>query len=104
MIEIPDPEARDAFLASARGFERSVALSVDGERVPAVWEKERELPDRTSAVHYLKFPLTKAAADALRAPAASKTVTVDLTVDHPVYKASVRLPPETLASLAEDLE
>ena len=33
MIEVPDRDEREAFLAKARGFERHVALVVDGERV-----------------------------------------------------------------------
>src|SRR5580700_9691042 len=45
MIEIGDKEERETFLAQARGFERHVALLVDGERTPAKWEKTRELED-----------------------------------------------------------
>ena len=42
-----------ARLRAARG-----ALVVDGEKVPARWEKTRELEDRASAVNYLRFSLS----------------------------------------------
>src|SRR5215475_7417669 len=50
MIEIEDKAARDDFLAKARRMEARVFLEVDGERVPAVWDKAREDPDHLSAV------------------------------------------------------
>src|SRR5438552_12478084 len=42
MIEIADTAARDAFLAEAVGFQKHIALVVDGERVASTWEKSRE--------------------------------------------------------------
>src|ERR1700730_18397906 len=66
MIEIGDKDERDVFLAKARGFEKHVALVVDGERVGAQWEKTRELEDRASAVNYLRFSLSPKAAAHLR--------------------------------------
>src|SRR6202167_6826385 len=57
MIEIGDKEERETFLVKARGFERHVALVVDGKRIGAKWEKARELEDRASAVNYLRFSL-----------------------------------------------
>jgi hypothetical protein len=101
MIEIPDRDEREAFLERARGFERHVALIVDGEKIPATWEKIRELPDRASAVNYLRFPLTTLAAAHLRKNA--KAARVEMAVDHPVYSAKAVLPPQMVASLAEDL-
>jgi hypothetical protein len=97
MIEIEDKEARETFLAAARGLEAHVHLTVDGERVPAVWDKAREHPEHLSAVMYLKFPLGEARAKKL---AKAKVV---LGVDHPSYTAHAELPPVVLESLAEDL-
>jgi len=99
MIEIPDPAERERFLADAAGLERHVALSVDGRRVGATYEAERVLPDRASAVLYVKFPLGD---EAWRAVSAGKAE-VRVVVDHPAYEASTPLPPPLLASLAEDL-
>jgi len=102
MIEIPNPDEREAFLAKARGFQRHVALVVDGERIPAAWEKTRELEDRASAVNYLRFSLSPTATSHLRAR--KKDARVHVSIDHPVYAADVALSPAALASLAEDLD
>ncbi len=99
MVEIPDPGEREAFLDAVRGFERHVALLVDGERFAATFDPTRVLPDRASAVLYVKFPLSAPAGDAIRARRGS----VSLTVDHPAYGAEVTLGADVLASLAEDL-
>jgi hypothetical protein len=101
MIEIADTDVRDRFLVEARGFERAVALVVDGERQAAKWDPARELPERTSAVHYLKFPLSEKAAAHLRAK--TKDARIEMVVDHPAYQAKVPLSPAAAASLAEDL-
>jgi hypothetical protein len=96
MIEIEDKDVREEFLARARGLEAHVHLDVDGERVPAVWDKAREHPQHLSAVMYLKFPLGEARAAKL---AQTKVV---LAVDHPAYTARAELPQAVLESLAED--
>ncbi|HEY2513627.1 MAG TPA: DUF3501 family protein [Polyangiaceae bacterium] len=101
MIEIPDKDAREAFLTAARGFEKHVALLVDGERISATWEKSRELETRASAVNYLRFPLSKRAlAHVLEK---KKDARIEVLVDHPEYAARAKLSPATAASLAEDL-
>jgi hypothetical protein len=101
MIEIGDKDEREAFLVKARGFERHVALVVNGERVPATWEKTRELEDRASAVNYLRFPLPPKAASHLRTR--GKDARLELLIDHPAYAAIATFSPATAASLAEDL-
>lgn len=106
MIEIPDIAERDDFLVQAKGLEQRVALTIAGRPYPATWDKGRELDDCTSAVHYLKFPLGREAAGSVRAAARATTTMVQvlLSVDHPAYRTKVALPPETIASLGEDLE
>jgi hypothetical protein len=101
MIEIGDKEEREAFLTQARGFERHVALRVGGERIPAGWEKSRELEDRASAVNYLRFALTPAAASHLREK--KREAQLALVIDHPVYRAEAAFSPAMAASLADDL-
>jgi hypothetical protein len=102
MIGIVDTTERDAFLVAAQGFERSVALIVDGERIPAKWDAKRELEGRTSAVLYLKFPLSEHAAAHLREKKQAASIAV--TVAHAVYEATAPLSPAAAASVAEDLE
>jgi hypothetical protein len=105
MIEMPEREERERFLVEARGFERHVALVTSGHRMRATWDPARELEDRTSAVHYLKFALDPGIARALRAAARDNaTIThVELTVDHPAYEARAPLPADTILALGEDL-
>jgi hypothetical protein len=99
MVEIPDPVERDAFLAAAAGIEEHVSLSVDDSTVRAMFDPERVLPERASAVLYLKFRLPEAARLAVR----DRRATLHLVIDHPAYKASSALAGDVLASLAEDL-
>jgi hypothetical protein len=102
MIEIPDPATRDVFLAKAVGFQKHLAIVVDGgEPVRATWEKSRELEDTASAVNYVRFPLGPKGAAHIREK--KKDARVELLVDHPAYHARVTLGPATLASLADDL-
>jgi hypothetical protein len=106
MIEIPNTVERDAFLRAAVGFEGHVWLVADGERVKAIPTAHGgELEDRTTAVHYLKFDLPKALADALRASGSGSMPRpkVELEVDHPAYAARAALSDATVAELSEDL-
>ncbi|MFI5413861.1 MAG: DUF3501 family protein [Candidatus Lutacidiplasmatales archaeon] len=101
MIEIGDKEEREEFLAMGRGFERHVALVVDGERIPAKWEKTRELEDRASAVNYLRFSLSPEGAAHVREK--KKDARLEMVIDLPIYTAKVTFTPATAASLADDL-
>jgi hypothetical protein len=109
MIEIADKEERDAFLKAAKGLSKHVWLVAGARRLAG---RSREVladepePDRTTAVHYLKFPLPKDIADALRARASghAPTTALALEIDHPAYTAHTALPPETIAALGENLQ
>lgn len=107
LIEIDEKADRETFLYEAKGLDRSFALLVDGTRCQGKHDEAREAPDRTTAVHYLKFPLEPAAEAALRA-VLGKTrkaadVTVEVVVEHPRYSAKTTLPPSLVQQLAEDL-
>lgn len=76
-------------------------VEIEGHgRVYAIADEDldRETEDKTSAVHFLRFKLTPAMRAAVKAGAAVK-----LGCDHTHYPAHVQIPPETLASLAGDL-
>jgi hypothetical protein len=103
MIEVPDPAEREAFLHQAAGFERQVWIAIDGLRVAARGEARGDDATRTTAVHYLKFPLPAAAAAALRSASPDRLPNVEMGVDHPAYEARVTLAPATVLSIAEDL-
>ena len=107
LIEIDEKADREKFLFEAKGLDRAFALVVDGVRCHGKHDEARESPDRTTAVHYLKFPLEPSAEAALRA-VLGKTrkpgeVSVELVVEHPRYSAKAALPASLVQSLAEDL-
>ena len=107
LIEIDEKADRESFLFEAKGLDRAFALVVDGARCQGKHDEARESPDRTTAVHYLKFPLEVAAESALRDVLAKKRkpadVTIELVVEHPRYSAKTVLPASLVQSLAEDL-
>lgn len=107
LIEILEKADRETFLFEAKGLDRAFALIVDGATCPGKHDEAREQPDRTTAVHYLKFPLVEAAERALRDVLTKKRkpseVTMELVVEHPRYSARTTLPAALVLNLAEDL-
>lgn len=102
LIEYPDAEERRRELAKLKGVEDSVWIRVEGQpRVFAIADEdlERENEQKTSSVHFLRFELTEAMKQTLKAGAS-----LALGVDHP-EAATVLDPvsPETRASLLGDL-
>ena len=98
-IEFPEPAERDRMLVALAGVEDKFYLEAEGSRAVARNETRGVLPGRTTAVHYMKFPLSAQAAAALR----TGKVTAVVGVDHDAYRASVTVPPRSLEELAQDL-
>jgi uncharacterized protein DUF3501 len=101
LIEYPDPEQRRVMLAQLKGIEERVWVQVQGaERVHAIADEdlERENEEKTSSVHFLRFELAPPMREALR-----RGAELAIGVDHPAYRASTRLAPESRAALAADL-
>jgi hypothetical protein len=107
LIEIEEKADRETFLFEAKGLDRAFALVVDGTRCQGKHDESRESPDRTTAVHYLKFPLEAAAESALRDVLTKKRraseVVIELVVEHPRYSARTTLAAPLVQNLAEDL-
>src|SRR5213595_2454445 len=85
LIEYPEIEERKRMLARLKGIGRRLWVEVQGcERVYAIADEdlERENEEKTSAVHFLRFELTREMREALRAGAG-----VTAGVDHPAYRA-----------------
>jgi hypothetical protein len=97
-IEYADRLERDRMLVELAGVERTFYLEAGGERCSAVAETRGERTDRTTAVHYVKFPLEPRALEAIRAGNGP----VKLGVLHPGYTAEVLLDRDTLDSLRRD--
>jgi hypothetical protein len=107
LMEIEEKAERERFLVEAKGLDRAFALYVDGEKCPGQHDVAREHPERTTAVHYLKFRLGEASERALRDVLEKKKkasdVVVEVAAEHPRYTARVTLSPQAVLSIAEDL-
>ena len=98
-VEYEDRAERERMLTALAGLGDKFRLRV-GAEVAAALPDPRDLdPERTMAVHYLKFPLSENALGALLAGNAP----VWLEVEHAGYAAVAELAPATLQSLRDDL-
>ncbi|MFM1922668.1 MAG: hypothetical protein RL019_508 [Pseudomonadota bacterium] len=101
LIEYTDVHERKRELARLIGVEDHMFVEVEGyDRVYAIADEDldRENDEKTSSVHFVRFELTPAMREAVRAGAAVK-----LGCDHTNYPAHTAIEAETLASLAGDL-
>jgi hypothetical protein len=101
-VEIADRDTRDRRLRELAGLESSIAIEVAGARAPAIGETRGELTDRTTAVHYLKFPLGAAGVDRFAA-AARGAGDVLFVVAHPQLAVRAPIPASVVRALAADL-
>ncbi|HEX6633832.1 MAG TPA: DUF3501 family protein [Usitatibacter sp.] len=103
MIEYEDVNERRAALARLKGIEDRVWVRVEGcAPVYAIADEdlERETDEKTSAVHFVRFELTREMAEALK-----YGVGLSVGVDHPHYNAKVDpLPTEVRSALLADLD
>jgi len=104
-VEIADAVVRERRLVELAGLEKSIALEVLGIIIRARNETRGVLPDRTTAVHYIKFPL---GADLARRFVArmkeQPSGAAFFVIDHPKLSLRKELPETTLRALAQDLE
>jgi hypothetical protein len=102
LIEYPDAHERQRELARLIGVEDRMFVDVEGHaRVYAIGDEDldRENAEKTSAVHFVRFEFNPAQRKAIRAGAGVK-----LGCDHSQHPVHASVPPETLASLAGDLQ
>jgi hypothetical protein len=101
LIEFPDADERAQKLRELRGIEHHVVLHAGGASSTAIADEdmERSNPDKTSAVHFLRFELGPEQVTALRDGAAA-----EIAIDHPAYRARAALEAATRAALAADLD
>jgi len=100
MIEIPDEARRRVVLAQLGGIEDRVALIVGGESINALSESETDrttADGKTSAVHFLRFPFTRAQKAAFTSGAE-----VQVRIDHPNYGHIAIMPRPVCDALARD--
>ena len=102
LIEYEDVDERRRALAALRGIENAVWMKA-GEcaQVPAIADEDlpRETADKTSSVHFLRFPMTRDMVAALKGGAP-----LGIGVDHPAYTAAIpAVGDETRRALVADL-
>ena len=102
LLEYTDIHERKRELAKLIDVEDRMFVEVEGHpRVYAIADEDldRETPDKTSSVHFLRWELTAAMRAAVLAGASVK-----IGCDHTHYPVHQQIAPETLASLAGDLK
>lgn len=102
MIEIDDPVRRDYTLRKLGFIEDQIYISVNGVKSQAVPEDdvERTTSDgKTSAIHFLHFPLSSRQVSALH----SENAEILLGIEHEEYGHMAKLSDASRASLARDL-
>jgi hypothetical protein len=103
LIEYEDAEERRLALGRLKGIEDRTYVRVEGcAPVYAIADEdlERENEQKTSAVHFLRFELTKEMVESLK-----YGVSLVIGVDHAGYQAAVDpVPPATRAALVKDLD
>lgn len=97
-VEYDERAEREMMLEKLAGLEDKFYVLVEGERSKVIPDARNDRRDRTTAVHYVKFPLSPAAVRAIR-----EKKPVRIGVDHPAYRVEAELSPATVAALAEDL-
>ena len=101
LIEYADEAERRVALTQLKGIEDKTWVQVEGcKKVYAIADEDlkRENETKTSAVHFLRFPLSDEMAAALK-----YGVALSMGVDHPRYTESLSLANETRAALVADL-
>ena len=101
MLEYTDPEERQRWLAKLIGIQDKVWIQVQGfERVGAIADEDlaRENEQKTSSVHFLRFELSDAMAQALKSG-----VGLSIGIDHPHYRTHLEVPVAVRDALVKDL-
>ena len=101
MIEYTDVKERKSALAKLIGIERSIWIKVeDSEKVYAIANEDmdRETEDKTSAVHFMRFELTKNMITNIKVG-----LPIIFGVDHDLYKTEIIVPPKVQRALIDAL-
>ena len=101
MIEYTDVQERKAALAKLIGVERSIWIKVEeSEKVYAIANEDmdRETEDKTSAVHFMRFELTKDMITNIKVG-----LPIIFGIDHDLYKTEIIVPPKVQRALIVDL-
>ena len=101
MIEYTDVQERKAALAKLIGVERSIWIKVEeSEKVFAIANEDmdRETEDKTSAVHFMRFELTRDMINNIKVG-----LPIIFGIDHDFYKTEIIVSPKVQRALIIDL-
>ena len=101
MIEYINVQQRKVALAKLIGVERSIWIKVEeSEKVYAIANEDmdRETEDKTSAVHFMRFELTKDMITNIKVG-----LPIVFGIDHNLYKTEIIVPPKVQRALIGDL-
>ena len=101
-VEIADAATRERRLVELAGLEGKIALEVLGTKIAGRNETRGVLPDRTTAVHYVKFPLGRELAARLVARAKNLESTMFFLLEHPMLGVRKEIPAATVQNLVGD--
>jgi hypothetical protein len=102
MFEVEDPVRRANLLNGLGGVEDHFQLRIGNDAITGVQDSDHERTredGKTSAVHFLRFPLSREQAASFRDPSAQ----VMIACDDPRYAHLAVLGPEVREELAKDL-
>ena len=102
MIEYTDVQERKVALAKLIGVERSIWIKVEeSEKVYAIANEDmdRETEDKTSAVHFMRFELTKNMITNIKVG-----LPIIFGIDHDLYKTEIIVRPKVQRALIVDLK
>ena len=98
----PDVDERKIMLNKLHNLENLIWLSIDGsKKIIAVSDEdlERTRDEKTSAVHFLRFQLTKSDIKLFKA-----SENIEFGVNHDNYNQSVKISKDTILALSNDLD
>ena len=101
MIEYSNIQQRKVALAKLIGVEKSIWVKVEeSEKVYAISNEDmdRETEDKTSAVHFMRFELTKDMITNIKVG-----LPIIFGIDHDLYKTDIIVPPKVQRALIVDL-
>ena len=101
MIEYSNIQQRKVALAKLIGVEKSIWIKVEeSEKVYAIANEDmdRETEDKTSAVHFMRFELTKDMITNIKVG-----LPIVFGIDHNLYKTEIIVPPKVQRALIGDL-
>lgn len=102
LIMYPDVDERKIMLNKLHNLENLIWLSIDGsKKIIAVSDEdlERTRDEKTSAVHFLRFQLTKSDIKLFKA-----SENIEFGVNHDNYNQSVKISKDTILALSNDLD